>query len=1243
VSPKNRAGSGTAGQRIVNFVAVALCLWMMEAPLARADGLVDFSADSTDDTLVTVFPNWRLAKAADFAIEVCDDLSCAPDTNCPISGLTIWNYGTASGGTGADITAVYFNLVCGNTNAWATMTYAGIWMDSSAISRPSWTWDGSIPWAADPNAAKGGCAGYADLHIYADIGSCPTDGATVKLGIGFDEYLDPFSPGGLWDECGYDVPYDGDVMRTGVEKTIRYVLKTADRELVAPGDTVTYTIYYGRPGAALTNIVITDSLPPDTHYVASSAAPAADVFWDPDPGPPSRLRWTLAGGAVAGGPTGSVSFSLTPDWGNGESFEPGSGDQGAVEGARVANSATVEFRGSGCTVPTMTSNVTDLPVRRYMMWMISDQDILFAPRVGYPDDEVTYSVFVANPASKTWWNVTVWDTVPPQLDVWAPGYGFDDPCAGWTMTPTGCAAAAPGRKTGAGATLLTWKLDMPPGFTLEMRWKARVNPSGALPGATATNRVNMLALGAPGTVGGSGHARAPRRFVHQALVALRTTYFSYVGESSGQAGGGLVINFWPLNKATAFELRKLYTEAAGFAVVGGKSASIVDFAGACAGGFVDGGYGGCGAERAPAQYSWLLSAPNNPNAAMYKLTANAPLLWMLMPGLGWYGDAGTYIPSSTLSFAGTVLYSYRRTQNTNGAAGVGESWVVINTGITPDTGAFDPDQATTVHIFSWNAVSLAWDYLKSADIAGNSLWMPFQGCPQGTENHYKIISSDCNLIILQGYNVFSDVGDKYANEFIAISPTSQTGKLVSTPGLGATFYPITHYQQTNTDIGVGTVGTGATKATYAVYRYIATDPSKAAYPIPTTLAGTSGRWALVGNRTADTGLAGIDNAHWFGNGYDPLTNDPQPVAYAYKIDLLSGGPISTYCGGTPYQGWAGGIMMHSVDAKTSGQEFWLHECAGGTYSVMDFCPSKGMAVNATSGTGATSTYTTDGPDQCVMFLAITGPNNWSFKLLAAGAQGECMAMYQNWAYGEKFFVAPFVNSGVHYDIIVPPTVYAGQSFWITVVVVLGAGTTKTDYCGTTSFTSTDPAAKIEGTPMDGYNYTWSSSFVPCGAGATNGVRLFFNVTLTRLGIQTLVASDIFDGSVNGVAAIQVVGADIKLFKEPRLAVAASADTVRFKVCWSNYSSGSGFAMVMTDAVPAGTTFVPEASVSGLDCGNTDGVVLAVAYSTLTSPTMPVAASFVVGNPVSLTRWLRWTVPVAGAQTTGCACFRVTIN
>ena len=80
---------------------------------------------------------------------------------------------------------------------------------------------------------------------------------------------------------------------------------------------------------------------------------------------------------------------------------------------------------------------------------------------------------------------------------------------------------------------------------------------------------------------------------------------------------------------------------------------------------------------------------------------------------------------------------------------------------------------------------------------------------------------------------------------------------------------------------------------------------------------------------------------------------------------------------------------------------------------------------------------------------------------------------------------------------------------------------------------------------------------------------------------------------------------------------------------------------MTDAVPQGTTFVPEATTAPLDCGNTDGTPVVVSYSTATSATPP--SPFTTGNPIAGTRWLRWTVGMAGIQTTGCGCFRVSVN
>ena len=45
--------------------------------------------------------------------------------------------------------------------------------------------------------------------------------------------------------------------------------------------------------------------------------------------------------------------------------------------------------------------------------------------------------------------------------------------------------------------------------------------------------------------------------------------------------------------------------------------------------------------------------------------------------------------------------------------------------------------------------------------------------------------------------------------------------------------------------------------------------------------------------------------------------------------------------------------------------------------------------------------------------------------------------------------------------------YAGQPFWLTVVVLGPGGGTQTDYCGMIDFTSSDPRAVF---PDDGYQY-----------------------------------------------------------------------------------------------------------------------------------------------------------------------------
>jgi uncharacterized repeat protein (TIGR01451 family) len=1252
-------GSWGTPRRRLPGAAVAAALALACPVPSAADGLLDLTPLTANDTLTTLFPNWTQALAAQFSLQVCSDTLCPGCLTGNIQSLTIYNYGNATGGAGGDLSAVYFNLLCGKTNAWGTLTYAGVWT-VGASAYPAWTWAGPIVWAADPTSS---CAGFPTLSVYVDVAPCPVEGRTVTLGLGFNDILNPTQPGGMYDTCGYQIPSYPQALRQGTTKFIRWLLKRADRNLAAPGDTVTFTVFYGRPGGpSLANVVVTDSLPPYTHYVAGSASTAPDVGWAPDPGPPLRLRWTLPGfGTTAGGATTALTFQVTVDWGNGEAFEPGSGDVAAPEGARLGNVATAEFLGSGCASPTQSSPPTSVVVRRYLVWKVADQDVLFAPRFGMPDDEITYTIFLTNASSsKTWWNVDVWDTVPVQLETWPTGFGFWDACAAsWTMTPTaGCSPGNPRGIVSGGATLLTWRIgDLRPGATIELQWKARVSPSQGAAGSTAQGYVSVMARGNPGIVTGTGHAGQPRRFFHGALIVLRTTYFSYVGQvsdSTGCASPGLAINFFPLNKAANFELRKLFYGGAGFASVGGVSASITALNGTCLTGFADGGTPGCGVERAPAQYLWDASCPSAPNAALYKLTSNVPVLWMLMPEIGGGGDAFTFIPATTLSFSGWTLYSYRRDVSGSTTPGWGESWVVFNTGIDAG-GTFDPNLATTVHIFRWDPLLLQYRYLKSGEIAGNSLWMPFQGCPPADRGAYKIISSDTKLTVYQGYGTFGDPNITFAyNDHGGNAPQAQTGSYVGRPGQPAHFYTLASHDPDPVNFQVGN-NSAVAAATFRLWRYQPDDPSLAVSGIPVTLAGSSGRWVLVGQRTVNPGLAApgtaADNSFVGGSAgtYSTLTTGVGSTANAWKVEWVAGGNLSVYSGDSIWSNWAGGNMMHATDGNPTGQEFWLHHATGqspGSYAFVLFCPSAGMAVNATTGDGTSATYTTNGPDQAVMFTNLSSVawgarRNWSFRLTAGSAFGEMMAQRHQPQYREKFFTAPFVATGVHYDVLVPPVVFVGQPFWITVVVVLGTGTTKLDYCGTTSFTSTDPTAQMEGQPMDAFNFGWSSQTACSSPPDENGVRLFMNVILTKLGAQTIIATDTLDGSITGIGTTLVVGVDVKLFKEPRFSVAASGDTVRFRICWSNYSSSSAFGFTITDAVPQGTTFVPEATTAGLDCGNTSGVAPVVSYSLSTSPTPP--SSFTDGPPLAGTRWLRWTIPTIGVNTTGCVCFRVAVQ
>ena len=1256
------------------LLAVLAGAWTLvrPAPASASICAIDSWPNGNADIPTVVYPNWVMLYAGSFDVWLCDGCGAGPEV---LKALTVVNFGTADSG---DIKAVYCKAYCGaTTTGLQTMTYAGTFIEDSG-SYPAWTWKGASPnlyGCADLCGAPT-CGGYYTIDVYVDITPCPTNMATLSMGFSLNSANNPANPGSIIDNFPDWAPFTCSVPwydMSGPMATIAYVNKQGVATAV-PGDTVEYTIYYGKPGTnVLTKIDITDSMPPYTHYVPGSAVPAADLGWDPAIGIPNKLRWTLPGGAPGTGPTGKVVFSLSVDWGNGESFEPGSGDVGAPEGVRLKNVAMAAFYGvsAGCPTGGVSPPVSTV-VKRFMFWCLGDNDILFSQTYGQPPDEMIYSIFLKNISpTKTWWDVHIWDTVPTDLNAWGIDCGFNDPCVGWTMSPSGCTPAGAGSmQTGGGRTLLTWKLDMPPQLTLTLQWKAKVSPQAQK--GTVINIVTVLEYGRSNVVDGTGSSVATKRFTHLAPIILPTMYTSYVGYGMAEIQcPGFFLFFEPLNKKTQFELRQLYyTGAATWAGLGGVSASIGNYIGDCITGFPAGGIAGCKAERVPALYDPTNSNPGMltdgliqcpagvaelPKHWIHKMTSNSPTLWQC---LTWdtisNQDNQTYAPATTLSYTGLMHYVWKRSV-TGWMLGWGDGLAMVNTGIDP-YGVYTPTMETTVYIFKFNYATLAWEIDETYDLGPESAAYAWNTAPADV-GPYRTVSSEGQLIINQGIEVNqSQDGGGRADNNCAYWPTRETGNCVSIPGDAANFYGFHNCQGLTQKVVIGNLG--AADGVYRIWRY---QPDSLVPPyagFPPWMVGTSGTWVLKGTHTVPFGIATANNPRTYDtDGTQFFTSNAGMLLS--KVELISGGPIQCLGGFRVYSIWAGGAVMHAADGKQTGLQYWLHYFPAGdatgnpnrnTYAIDVFCSKQGMVINLTSGLGLTTTYTTTGPDQCVAFLSGKEDNaamqwpanpiaNYKISVLPGPNQGNVVCQFIAQTGSEKGYTAPFLQEGIHYEIIAPPIVFIGQNFWITIIVKDTSGFTKADYTGISSFTSTDPAAKILGTPMDTTNYAWT------GCGTDCGVKIFVNVQFTKIGMQTLVAMDTLDGSINGLTAIMVVAADIKLEKRRRLSVAASGDTVQFQICWSNYSNATGYSFTITDAVPNGTTYVPEMA-SALLCGTSAPAVnfsVAASTSTTTAPPTNFATVNAGSSPASTTRWLRWTIRDVYVNTSGCACFKVVVN
>jgi len=1229
---------GSAGNvaRRWAFAAAVACGGAVRANCINGITPIDGQASN-----MFLFPNWIKAYVGAFQPDdwAVDCGAGAGGALLQVAGLTIVNFGSAVGGT--DIKAVYWRSDANAAGYLYTMTYAGLW----GGTQPTWTWKWN---GVEVNPDLAAILPNYPLRLYLDMAPEPSNYSTVQMGIPGDPV--DWYYGGFSDRCGCFANW-GDTMNS-VQSIVAYIAKFVDEINAAPGDTLHYTIYYAKPGTGnIKNVQITDTQPPYTHwnYVAN---PLPDPGWDPNPGPPLKLRWTVfpAATPVAGGATGMVTFQLTVDWGNGDSFEAGSGNTAAPEGYSLWNNAHGAF-----PVPPVTagnnghvSNNTRTTVMRFLFWKVADRDIVYncTPTTC---DEITYSIFIRNQsAEKTWWNVSIWDTCPLQTNPWGPDCGVEDFCIGWTMTPSGCAAAGAGRILNPPNTILTWRLDMPPLMTLTIRWKAKISYAANV-GQTVINKVSILEYGRTRIVDGTGYSGKQRNFTHKAPVMLRTTYVSYVAFNAAGTfgcGGGYFICIYPLHPSSAFQLLRYHTTAC----VDGVNPSITTPSPAMPCNTWPGPGCDVGIERRPQYYGLLGCAVTYD---YYKLISNAPLLWECQTQIAATDeDSMMYATTTSLSFRGNTSYTYRRGFD----AGVieGDYLGICNV----------EDQPTTVFLFMWDDVNIQWNFMNLRTIDNLSQYMT-GGTSTGMDGHWKIISSDSDFIIWKGYT-FTAATDK--DNYVTMVP-ADTGNLAagtkgdefwaySGPSSGAAHHG-TSLIITNLS-SRGAPGSGTT-ATVGLMGYASSEQFNVEGSTPMILGGASGTWSPI---TQDDIPSGIGQA---ASPFNPdvygqrvvvagCMNTKTNFKYVWelvRVQLKNNVPIQVRSGkGGP--GKYGGYTIHGLDSSGKSDQtvdqfwFWFYpdgDNRAGT-SMVGFCPSTGMGVGISTDdvnyTGGN--YTTTGPDQPVVKcdpLGTNAPNCgsfWIFKLAAASAGKRMIGMVCGSYFTERHYACPFLSTGTHYNILAPAVVFAGQSFWITVVVLDTGGGTKCDYTGTTSFTSTDPTAKIETKAMDTYNYTWK--------GATDcGVKLFFNVTLNRMGLINLVANDTADGSITGMTSIMVVGAEVKLTKQRKLTVAASGDTVQFQVCWENVASATAFSFEITDAMPMGTTYVPEIASTTLCWSNAPVPGVIVWYSTATTTTPPGTFTSVpgTGSPLANTRWLRWTVRDIYVRSSGCVCYKVSVN
>ncbi|UCE37406.1 MAG: DUF11 domain-containing protein [Thermoplasmata archaeon] len=164
------------------------------------------------------------------------------------------------------------------------------------------------------------------------------------------------------------------------------ISKTADVTVADPGDQIIYTIDYENTWSGdATNVVIEDTIDPDTTYVNASLAPsniAGDV-----------ITWNI--GTISGGGSGSITLIVKVD-------------VNVEDGTTLTNIVTLNYDDANGNPQDEETDSVNVSVTAPDMTISKSADVSYAD----PGDEITYNITYENTGSGVAAQVWIVDTIP---------------------------------------------------------------------------------------------------------------------------------------------------------------------------------------------------------------------------------------------------------------------------------------------------------------------------------------------------------------------------------------------------------------------------------------------------------------------------------------------------------------------------------------------------------------------------------------------------------------------------------------------------------------------------------------------------------------------------------------------------------------------------------------------------------------------------------------------------------------